>query len=352
MKPSIRILFFLAAGLAACTPKSTTEEPAGATADAASLNTFYVRTASVRQAPLDEAISVTGLVQSDTEAKPAFKTGGVIATTYVKEGDAVRKGQLLARLIMTEIEAQANQAKFAVDKAQRDLQRVQNLYADSIATLEQLQNATTALDVARKTQQIAEFNVAYSEVRSPIDGKVVRQLLREGEIAAPGMPVYYLMGTKASDWKLVAGLTDKNWGLLKAGDRAEIMFDAYPGWTLESRIERLSDVANPLSGTFDAEIDLPSRDKRLAAGLLAHVNLFPGDTQSFAVIPIEALVSSNGRTGIVYVPNNGVAEKRTVVIRQFQGEQVAIESGLEDVTEVITAGSGFLEPGDRIAISQ
>src|SRR5690606_14577416 len=196
--PIMKIIHFLPliTLLAACSSKPAADQPETATT-AAPLNTFYVRTAPVEQSALDDAISVTALVQSDTEAKPGFKTGGVIAKTYVKEGDVVRKGQLIATLIMTEIEAQAMQAKLAVDKAQRDLQRVKNLYADSIATLEQLQNATTALDVAMKAQQIAEFNVAYSEVRSPIDGKVIQQLLREGEIAAPGMPVFYLMGVKA-----------------------------------------------------------------------------------------------------------------------------------------------------------
>lgn len=337
--------------LAACSSKPTAGQP-DTTPSAVPINTFYVRIAPVEQSTLDDAISVTGLVKSDTEAKPAFKTGGVIAKTYVKEGDAVRKGQLIATLIMTEIEAQATQAKLAVDKAERDLQRIRNLYADSIATLEQLQNATTALDVAMKARQIAEFNVAYSEVRSPIDGKVIQQLLREGEIAAPGMPVFYLMGVRAADWKLVASLTDKNWGRLQAGDKAVIAFDAYPGWTLESRIGRLSDVANPLSGTFDAEIRLPPKDKRIAAGLLAQVSLFPANKQPYAIIPVEALVSSDGRTGVVFVPNNGIARKRKIRIQQFEGKRIAVESGLEGVTSVITAGSGFLEDGDKIAIEQ
>ncbi len=113
---------------------------------------------------LDDVIHVTGVVQSDTEAKPSFKTGGVIARTYVEEGDYVSKGQLLAQLNMTEIDAQATQAKFAVEKAMRDQQRVENLYRDSIATLEQFQNAGTAVEMAKKSLQIAEFNVAYSQM--------------------------------------------------------------------------------------------------------------------------------------------------------------------------------------------
>lgn len=151
-------------------------------APSAFTNVFYVRTTPVINSKLGDVVHVTGVIESDTDAKPAFKTGGVIAHTYVNEGDRVRKGQLLARLNMTEIDAQATQAQFALDKALRDQQRAKNLYADSIATLEQLQNATTAVDMAQKTLQIAKFNMAYSEVRSPIDGKVVKQMLQEGKL--------------------------------------------------------------------------------------------------------------------------------------------------------------------------
>jgi len=316
------------------------------------LNVFYVRTAPLAQSSLNDVIHVTGVIQSDTEAKPSFKTGGVIARTYVEEGDFVSKGQLLAQLNMTEIEAQATQAKFAVEKALRDQQRVENLYRDSIATLEQFQNAGTAVDMAKKSLQIAEFNVAYSQIRSPIEGKVIKQLMQEGEITGPGIPVYYIMGVKQTDWKIVAGLTDKNWGRIKKGEKAKITLDAYPGWIIESEVTRLADVANPMSGTLDAELSVPTKDKRIAAGMLAHIEIIPSAQSSYMVIPVEALVSSNGRTGIVFVPKDGKAEKRIVQIQEFHGERIAIQSGLEGATEVITAGSGFLEDGDAISIEK
>ena len=314
------------------------------------LNVVYVRTAPVTQSNVNDVIHVTGVIQSDTEAKPSFKTGGVIARMYVKEGDMVRKGQLIAQLNLTEIEAQATQAQYGLDKAERDLRRVDNLFRDSIATLEQLQNATTAVEVAKKTLQIAQFNVAYSQVHAPIDGKVIKQLMEEGEITGPGIPVYYIMGVRQADWKLVAGLTDKNWGKIKPGDKAKVTLDAYPEWIIETQVKRLSDVANPLSGTLDVELNIPTADKRIAAGMLAHVEIIPSTKSEYTIIPVEALVSSNGRTGVVYIPKDNKAEKRTVRIQEFHGEEVAILSGLEGVTEVITAGSGFLEDGDAIAI--
>ena len=158
------------------------------------------------------------------------------------------------------------------------------------------------------------------------------------------------MGVKQSDWKIVAGLTDKNWSRVAKGSKAKITLDAYPGLVITGSVKRLSDVANPLSGTFDAEITVPSKDKRIAAGMLANVEIMPNASGEYTVIPIEALVSSNGQQGVVFIPNNGRAEKRVIQIHQFDGERVAISSGLENVTEVITAGSSFLEDGDEIIV--
>jgi multidrug efflux pump subunit AcrA (membrane-fusion protein) len=76
----------------------------------------------------------------------------------------------------------------------------------------------------------------------------------------------------------------------------------------------------------------------------------PSIKSEYTLIPVEALVSSNGRSGVVYIPRDGKAEKRMVQIQEFYGENVAILSGLEGVSEVITAGSGFLEDGDTIAV--
>lgn len=348
MKNSTLFLFLLLSGLLSC----KNEEVKPETSSQHSLLTYAVKLADVQNEKLQDIIHVTALVHSDLEAKPAFKTGGVIAKTFVKEGDLVQKGQLLASLNLTEIEAHAHQASLGVDKAKRDLERVENLYKDSIATLEQFQNATTALELARRTAQIAEFNTEYSQVRSPIRGKIVSQILHEGEIAGPGYPVYAIIGVNPSDWKIVGGLTDKNWGRVREGNRAMVTFDAYPGLKMEGKVVRLSDVANPQSGTFDVEISIPSKDKRLAAGLLAHVEIYPSSESTYPTIPIEALVSANGRAGIVFTEENGKAVKKNIIIREFRGEVIAVESGLEDVRKVITSGSSFLEEGDPVRLIQ
>src|ERR1700676_4163212 len=90
-----------------------------------------------------ERIPVSGQFTTDDEEMMSFKTTGIISKKFVKEGEAIKKGQLLATLNLTEIDASLQQSQLAFDKASRDLQRLTNLFNDSVATLEQVQNAKT-----------------------------------------------------------------------------------------------------------------------------------------------------------------------------------------------------------------
>ena len=175
MKRYVALLACVAAVAMACQSKSKQESPAAAPEEV-----IPVRIAQAEERVLVFPVVASGILTSGQEAKPGFKTGGVIKRTFVEEGDRVFKGQLLATLHMAEINAQAQQAEEGLAKAKRDLQRAKNLYADSVATLEQVQNASTAVRLAEESIQIARFNQQDSEVRSPVKCNVTRE--RHGEV--------------------------------------------------------------------------------------------------------------------------------------------------------------------------
>jgi multidrug efflux pump subunit AcrA (membrane-fusion protein) len=126
--------------------------------------TIPVRVMSVQSARVQPVVEATGLLTTENEARYGFKIGGVIDRIWVDEGQAFRKGQRLAALKITEIGAQREQAEIGLDKARRDYGRVANLYRDSVATLEQLQNAKTALDLAQRSVSVVAFNQQYAYI--------------------------------------------------------------------------------------------------------------------------------------------------------------------------------------------
>ena len=106
--------------------------------------TIHVKVWTVERESYRIPVVTTGLLGTAKEMKLSFKTGGIIDEIHVREGQACRKGQVLASLDLSEIRAQVDQARIASEKALRDLNRAGNLYMDSVVTLEQYQNARSA----------------------------------------------------------------------------------------------------------------------------------------------------------------------------------------------------------------
>ncbi len=309
-----------------------------------------VRLAAVSRASTAEPVKASGLVASETEAKLSFKTGGIIQRIFVKEGDAVRRGQVLAVLNLTEINAQVQQATEAVGKAERDLGRVKNLYRDSVATFEQVQNLTTALNVAQNNLDIARYNRGFSEIRATTNGVIMKKLANEGELAAPGAGVLLLSATDRKDWIVKAGISDKDWVRLKEGNRAEVRLDAYPNQTFPATVSNLSVGTDAASGLYQAELKLSTAPAKMATGIFASVLIFPTVKTSLTAIPVDALIEGTDRDAFVYVAEGDKARRRAVKVAYLDGTSAYLQSGLDGVSQVVTDGSAYLTEGMRVKV--
>jgi membrane fusion protein, multidrug efflux system len=338
------IMVILAFGIARCNEKT---KAATATDD-----TIAVKVQPVITTTYAPVIKYTGMMASTSEAKLSFKIGGIISKIYVKEGDRVTKGQLLATLDLTEINAQVQQATQGAEKAQRDVNRARNLYNDTVASLEQLQNATTQSDVAKESLRIARFNQQYAQIRAAENGIVLKKLMNEGEVASTGAAVFFLSGTSNNDWVIRFGVADKDWAVLNKGDKAVVTIDAYPGKTFTGIVTEIAAGADVASGTYEVEVKVLPGGTRFAPGLFATVQLQPASAQTVTLVPIEALAEANDRTGYIYSvqADQKTVIKHTVSIAFIEKDRVAIISGLENVKEVITDGVGYLTERSLINI--
>jgi len=309
-----------------------------------------VKLADVSHANSTDALKASGLVGSLQEARLSFKTGGIIEKIFVKEGQNVRKGQLLATLNLTEINAQVQQASESVQKAERDLKRVSNLYRDSVATLEQVQNLTTALSVAKQSLQIASYNQGYSKIYASNNGVIVKKLMNEGELAGPGIPVFFMNASGANDWVIKVGVADKDWTRLHMGDRATVTLDAFPEQIFTATVSNLSQGADQSSGLYQAELKLNTQGKKMATGLFGKAQITPSVIQKHTSIPIEAIVEGNGNEASVYVIENGKARKLPIQLAGVDNVSAFITSGLAGISQVITDGSAYLVEGSKVKV--
>jgi RND family efflux transporter MFP subunit len=309
-----------------------------------------VRVAHASNGPAVPPIDTNGMVVTKHEMRLSFKMGGVVRKIHVQEGDVVKKGQRLAEIELTEVGAQVEQARQLAEKAARDLSRGENLYADQVISLEQLQDLRTQAAMAQAQFKSAEFNMGYSVITAPQDGRVLRKLVEERELVPAGAPVL-LFGESDRGFVVRAALADREIVNVKLGDKGEIRMDAFPGQAMNGTIVEVASAADPRSGMFPVEVQFDSPPERLVSGLVARLRLTPTtDAPSLTYVPMAALVEGDGDRASVFVVDQGKARRKDVRVAFITADSIALESGLGPDETVITDGALFLENGDAVEV--
>lgn len=332
-------------------------------------------TTEVKSIDYQASVFATGILASAEEARLSFKTGGIIERIEVRAGQKVRKGQVLAKLALNEIQAQTQQATLGEDQAQitlnnarlalqlaeRDYRNVNGLYQDSVATLEQLENVEVQLNNARNQLaaaekglafrqqgvEVAQFNLRYSTIVAPSDGIILRQFAEVNELVGPGTPVL-MFGSRQQAQVLQVAVADKDIVKLSLGDTAIVNFDAYPGEDFLAYVRELGGSADPFTGTYQVEVEIAPSQSNLLNGFVGSVTIKTQEHQKLLTIPIDALLKANGQTGQVMVVDKGTARLREVSIYSLQQDRLLIAGGLIAGEQVITAGAGYLVDGDAV----
>jgi multidrug efflux system membrane fusion protein len=315
-------------------------------------NETPIRVEDVQTSSSAPAIEATGVLAPREEVRMSFKIGGVIAGVAVEEGQRVQGGQVIARLDSREIDAHVAKAKSALDKAERDLARTRNLYRDSVATLEQVQNATTGVEVAQSDYETARFNQRHAVITAPSAAVVLTRLGEPGELVGPGQPVL-LLGNDAAGTIVRVALSDRDAVRIRTGDRAEATFEAIPAQIFAGRVTQTAAAANAQTGTYTIEVSL-ANGPRGFNGLIGRARIQPSGQGAVRTVPIEAINEADGAAAVVYALNADNVTVRRVPVRLgfISGDRIAVVAGLEHSTRIATTGSAYLSDGSRVKVVQ
>jgi membrane fusion protein (multidrug efflux system) len=299
MRRTFLFLLLLSAilGLAACggndestaatTATTATTEPLPLPADVATVGTAMTSTAQTGTVvTVDDAAGTlvsTGEFVSPVRSEVAAKVIGNVARVFVDEGARVTRGQPLLTLDtgylslnLRAAEAQTAQAKAAMDEAQRDLARKQELIAKSSipqATFDRSQamydqtraaHAGAAAQASLLRQQIAD-----STLRSPITGIVAEKRVDVGQRLGDGNVAFVVL--QISPIKLRFSVPERYLSQVRVGQTVAAKVDPYPGETFTGTIKAVGGVINPQTRTMFAEAEFANRDFRLRPGLFARI---------------------------------------------------------------------------------
>ena len=317
------------------------------TAGDVQVNAIPVRLADVTDDSASQPVTATGVIALRDEIALSFKIGGVVSQVLVREGESVRAGQTLATLDLREIDAQVSKAQSASTKAERDLARIGRLQADSVATRQQLEDATTAAEVARADLQTATVNRQYARIVAPTSGVVLRRAAEPGELVSVGAMILSL-GSRSSGTIARAALADRDVVRVRLGDRAVVHIDAMAGQGLSGTVRQIGAASDPRTGTYSVEVAI-DKAAGLASGMIGRVEIFARGSERLRRVPVEALLEADGdRATLFAVGPDGRAKRMAVEVAFVRGEHAAVRGQLAGVSRVVTDGAAYLNDGDVV----
>jgi RND family efflux transporter MFP subunit len=326
---------------------------------------------TVKRVAMPELLDVVGTVRARTSAVVSTRIPGSISVLRVREGDHVKKGQLLIQLDAQENQATAAVAYAAIDEARRGLDealsrkklsdttfdRYQNLFKEQAVSRQEFDVRQTEKDMAaqgvaraearlRQAQEGSKASATmsdYTKIIAPISGVVASKQADLGASVFPGQPLLTI--EDEGSYQLELALPESDAAKVKPGSSLQVTLDSI-GSTFAAKIAEIVPTADPGSRTFVAKIALAQ--KNLKSGMFGRASIELGAKVDGITVPRKAVVERGALTSVWVVEKDGSARMRIVKAGRQTGERVEILSGLTDGDRLIVTGIEKVTEGAKV----
>ncbi|MBN9382913.1 MAG: efflux RND transporter periplasmic adaptor subunit [Chitinophagaceae bacterium] len=306
----------------------------------------------VAHSPFTHYIDLQGNVEAENMSWVSPRgQAGVVRAVNVRQGDVVRKGQLLLKLDDAVQRNNVANAQIALDHAKDLYQRRKNLWDEKIGTEVDLINAKNAVDQAETQLKLAQDQLDFTNVYADINGTVDNLTIKIGETFAPGSQVLHLINTDLL--KAVVQVPELYQERVKVGTPVKISLPGLNNKEITGVVHVTGKTINPDSRAFSVEIRLPN-DRSIRSNQVAVVRIQDYAVSKTLAIPVNTLQTDEKGKYVMVASkdkeNNLLAHKRSITIGQSYGDKVEVTGGLQEGDQLITDGFQGLYEGQLITI--
>ncbi len=320
-----------------------------------------VEVVQVSEKEIRKPVSIVGSAEPMTDSIIASEISGLIESFPVKEGDYVKKGELLASFRSTTLELKLKEAKAAKreararhELARKNMKRIEELYDKGVASLQQLQDAESEQDalLARITQMDAQidtdqYNLDRSQITAPYDGYITEEFTEVGEWVNEGGPIVELINIESSD--ITVDVPERYISKVNVGESAEVKFDAYPGQGFPGKIISIVPKAEQQARTFPVKVRVKNQDGLIKSGMVARVTFLIGEPSKTKFVPKDAIVKQNN-ANFIYLVQDGLAVPTPVNTGFAYNEFIEVIGPVESGQPVVVRGNERLRPNQPVEI--
>lgn len=301
-----------------------------------------------KPAEFNHFLEVQGKVDGEDNIAVSAQMAGAITAVFVKEGDKVRKGQVLAQIDNSVMQQQVASTKQQLDFATSMYAKQKALWDQQIGSEVQYLTAKNNKENLEKAMATLNDQLEMTRIKSPINGSVEEVNLKVGQMASPGLPAIRVVNF--STVKVVAEIAEAYAPKVKVGDKVIVFF---PDFNVEipSQIRFTSKYINPINRTFQSEVRLGSSKVEYRANMMAVVKINDYRNLSAFSVPVTLIRDSqSGKYIYVAKEENGklVARRLLVTVGSTYNGLAEIKSGVTAGDKIITTGFNNLIDGELI----
>ena len=316
-------------------------------------NAKLVALTTIEPAAFEHFIELQGRVDARniSYVAPPNGQGGIVKALYVRQGQNVRKGQVLARLDDQLIRQQIEPLRVQLTTAEDTYRRVKNLYDQGIGVYQKVLEAQTQVEGLKKNIAIIQKQASLMTVTAPSSGVADQVNVRVGEAfvgSTPAGPQIRIVNT--NDLKIVADVPENYLSRVKVGSNLEIVLPEGNNRIITAKVTVVGQVINASSRTFQIEAKIPP-NASLKPNQLAKVHIKDYGIANAITIPINTLQNDDkGKFVMVAANENGklIAKKRQIVVGELNGDQLEVKSGLQTGDQLVTEGFQNLYDGQLL----
>jgi len=310
-----------------------------------------VKIDTMKKGTFERFIDLQARVEANDIVNVSSEMGGLLLSIKVKEGQSVKKGQLIAVTDMTTLENQIVEIETRLSLATTIFERQDKLWKQNIGSEIQYLEAKTNKEGLEKSLLTLKSQINKKNVYAPISGVVNHEFMKQGETTAPGMPIIQILNTNKV--KIVADAQEQFLKSISKGDMVEVSFPAI-GETISKKISMIGRTIDPSNRTFKFEIESNSMNGQLKPNLLAEVKINDYTQKEAIVIPLDAIQEEVSGKKFVYLMvdknNKKRAQKSYIQLGESTVGETVITSGLKEGDNLIIAVGKNLSNGDLVSL--
>ncbi|WP_194766214.1 efflux RND transporter periplasmic adaptor subunit [Tamlana sp. I1] len=312
-----------------------------------------ITTFKAKEEVFNHFVELQGNVSTNQNIVIYPEFSGVLTRVYVKEGQQVKKGQILAKIDDGGLSQQLSQLKIQANLAQTTYERQNRLWEQKIGSEIQYLQAKANYEAQSQAVNQLEQQISKTEVRAPFTGTIDDVITDQGSVVAPGQSQLFRI-VNLDDMYIETDVPERYISNITKGKDVTVNFPVL-GKELNAKVRQAGSYINPANRTFKVEIALPNKDKSIIPNLTARLKINDYTSDKAILIP-QSIISENAE-GQQYVyaiadKNGKSAKAKRLIIEtgKTQGDYIEILSGIEHDQEIIDEGARSVKEGQEVKI--